>query len=430
MTLIPGIKQISQVGNDMYYQGIVPVGIGTTNVDYLADPADTRLLAGRDPVLEEVSVGMSGVETEQKYTTGAQPLTVTDAMKGNLTYCEVQFSPKQDLHGYASPWPAGGGVNKLPPQNISGSMSDVVASTDGDVLTLNGTASAYGQALSDSTFTLPAGTYYLKEFVVSGTGAGVSPSYQLRSVDGLTIYANIYQANEFTLASDTEVKLRYVYQSGAVFTNYKIRAMLVVGSTAPTTYSPYSNICPIQGWTGAEVYIEPTYDPTATPKASVSFGDTYYGGTVDLTTGVLTATYASKDLGTLTWTASSTPHCFYANWFTNQYKMGNIVDALCSAYKYDGLASASPYFGVNGTFRLYKRGIPANPSEIYIHDDKYSDAAAFKTAMSGIQLVYELDTPAYYNFPGAHSITLEEGTNTIWTDTNGTDISVTYVTKK
>lgn len=61
MTLIPGIKQISQVGNDMYAQGAITIaGIGNTEVSYLADPADTRLLAGRDPVIEEVSVGMSG----------------------------------------------------------------------------------------------------------------------------------------------------------------------------------------------------------------------------------------------------------------------------------------------------------------------------------------------------------------------------------
>ena len=169
---------------------------------------------------------------------------------------------------------------------------------------------------------------------------------------------------------------------------------------------------------------------TAAPEATVSLGAERYGGTADLVSGIGSEQYAEVDLGTLTWTASSTPHCFYATWTTDQYKMGNIVDALCSAYKYDGLVSASPYYGDNGTFRLYHRGIPTNPSEIYIHDDNYSDAVTFKTAMSGIQLVYELDTPAYYNFPGAHSITLEEGTNTIWTDTNGTDISVTYVTKK
>ena len=277
MTLIPGIKQISQVGNGMYIQGAFPVGVGTTEVAYLADPADTRLLAGRDPVIEEVSVGMSGVETDTKYATGAQPLTVTDAMQCNLLYCEVLFSPKQDLHGYSSPWPAGGGVNKFQTTATSKEESGVTWTVNADgTITVSGTATDYTS--------LSAGVAYVNSGMGNITISGISETTNIAwNVIGLydsnnTLLATLYgggTASSLTLDISSYATADHVTvgvkcnNNSAVSGTIKIQ---VEQGTSATSWSPYSNICPISGWTGADIYIEPTYDQSATPKASVTFG--------------------------------------------------------------------------------------------------------------------------------------------------------------
>ena len=45
-------------------------------------------------------------------TITGNPVSFT-ARNAPLRKLSVAFSPKQDLHGYDSPWPAGGGVNKI-----------------------------------------------------------------------------------------------------------------------------------------------------------------------------------------------------------------------------------------------------------------------------------------------------------------------------
>ena len=62
-------------------------------------------------------------------------------------------------------------------------------------------------------------------------------------------------------------------------------------STESSTFAPYSNICPISGWTEAKVWVEPTHDTTANPTVTIDLDGTRYGGTLDVTTGVLTVTH-------------------------------------------------------------------------------------------------------------------------------------------
>ena len=189
------------------------------------------------------------------------PITATGSLisfdaplGGVFDSLSVPITPTQDLHGYSQPWPGGGGDNLLPPPEITGSASNVQVSSNGDKVTINGTASAYGQVISANTLTLNAGTYFLKIFVVSGSVTNGYVLPQLRSVNGTTTYVGTTTGASFTLQERTELKFRVTYGSGAVISNYIIQPMIVSGSTAPTAYSPYSNICPISGRTGLSVY--------------------------------------------------------------------------------------------------------------------------------------------------------------------------------
>lgn len=417
MTLIPGIKQIRQVGNDMYAQGAISgAGIGTTEVSYLADPADTRLLAGRDPVLQEVSVGMSGVKTELKYATGAQPLTVADAMLGNLTYCQVQFSPKQDLNGYDSPWPAGGGKNKID-FTVQDQGGLTAVKQDGKAV-ISGTAVSGAYPIDLILTDFPAGTYV---WSIDGLKTGMSAAYTKNGAWA----GYLTQGATFTL-TETSTIGGYVSVSSGTETNTTVSIMLELGSTA-SDFAPYENICPITGATNVNVYVAESYDPAVAPEATVSLGAERFGGTADLVSGIGSETIVKISFPTSGWTRQDTLTNTLRVSFspTGMENIGgnNSADIMCSEYPV--IADTSD------TIHCMHR---YSAVHVFIDKAKYPNLAAWEAYLATLdttpELSYKFATPTTFTFSGANDITLQEGTNTIWTDTNGTDISVTYVTKK
>ena len=70
------------------------------------------------------------------------PVSFT-ARNAPLKQLSVAFSPKQDLHGYDSPWPAGGGKNLLRCSASSETVSGVTFTVNADgSVKANGTATA------------------------------------------------------------------------------------------------------------------------------------------------------------------------------------------------------------------------------------------------------------------------------------------------
>lgn len=177
------------------------------------------------------------------------------------------------------------------------------------------------------------------------------------------------------------------------------------------------NICPIIGWDEAVVTVaDDAESPTTSHEYTIDLDGTRYGGTLDVVSGVLTVTHGYVDLGDLNWGASSTESRFYANAPSLSYKMATDTNFICSQYIDDGIGSSTTgYYGDNGTVRHNYTAKP-NPSayEIYIHDDRFGkDATAFKTAMNGVQLVYELATPITVQLAPTPVKSLE-GTNKIF----------------
>jgi len=178
-----------------------------------------------------------------------------------------------------------------------------------------------------------------------------------------------------------------------------------------------------------------SYEPyigSTTPISWSSSAGTVYGGTLAWEKNgsvTLTKTMESVDMGTLTWArvaGSSGNYMFKAplpDSKTSKSTTG-LRNATCDRYAlassggviYTGEADKA--FIINSTYL----GIQGN---IYIHDTAYTDAATFKSAMSGVQLVYELATPQTYTLTPTEALTLLQGTNTIWSDTNG-NLEVTY----
>lgn len=198
----------------------------------------------------------------------------------------VQIEPVQDLHGYDSPWPAGGGKNKLPYlPNTAGTYFGVTVSYDSDnnAYVLDGTYAGPGNI---SLSNIPKDQLPIQSDMESGVRimsvSVVSGSFTIADGTGNTYavalfnsnYANYIRsgntaqtANQLDgyygwratgLTSDGDYHLLFqCWRTGTVFNNLKIRIQLEEAdstSALPTAWTPYSNICPISGWTDVDIF--------------------------------------------------------------------------------------------------------------------------------------------------------------------------------
>lgn len=160
------------------------------------------------------------------------------------------------------------------------------------------------------------------------------------------------------------------------------------------------------------IQIEPGSTATAYAAYSgqtypLSLGRTVYGGSLDVTTGVLTVDRAMVDMGTLEWSKFSTADgtLFRSNIITGSNLAYTSTNFICSNY-----ATVKPSNRTVGTISCSV----ANCVDVI--DNSYSDVSSFQTAMDGVQLVYELATPQTYQLTPQEVVTLL-GDNCIWADT-------------
>lgn len=345
--------------------------------------------------------------------------TITDGTALLMPDLKVGIEPVQDLHGYDHPWAGGAGKNLLPfPYTTSsGSITNITVSygTAGEIKA-SGTSSAAGNIyLIQSGYKLKAGTYTIS---ANGTHSGVVIFVYNRDISAspAIIYSDTSSTSAtFTLTDDLTDGAVYIHWSGAATVDINCTIQLEEGSTA-TSYSPYSNICPISGWTAANVNVSPTTSAEDGATYNIQFKDgdnplTVYGGTLDVTTGELVVDRASVDLGSLNWTYVLAQTRFYTQFNCKGPKNNNTVgNIICSTYVSD------TYNNVVGEVNDTTIAIPQNGDILTVRDSRYTDATDFKTAMNGVQLVYELATPTTYHLTPTQVRTLV-GNNNIWADT-------------
>ena len=200
----------------------------------------------------------SAISDLSDYVTATFPQeTVTDTAIASFTdgadnipikSLKIDIDPVQNLHGYSTPWVGGAGKNKVP-SILNGGVSSI---THGDVkltvvngmFNFKGTSSASGgrNTLRTADFVLPAGTYYLKQTLVST--ANWPSVFVMKSSDNSSL---VTDTGSFTLAEETTVYVgwnivnTYVYDSTA-------KVQVESGSEA-TNWMPYANECPISGYT-------------------------------------------------------------------------------------------------------------------------------------------------------------------------------------
>ena len=214
---------------------------------------------------------------------GPAPIaTFTDGADGApIPSLKFYIEPKQDLHGYSNPWTGGGGSNIWDEEWERGRL--VFDKNDANW----GQNAASDTAIRSKNYVpiTPDASYYGK-FASGATAYAIFyDSNKSPVLYGTSGYKSI--ANQSFTAPATAYYMRFYVQST---TEYANNIAINYPSTV-TTYSPYSNICPITGWTaidgrksGAD-----TSDYTSIPLTIPGTPGTVYGGYWDVVNGKLYA---------------------------------------------------------------------------------------------------------------------------------------------
>lgn len=294
--------------------------------------------------------------------TAGQFYTTTGGM---LDSCVIGFEPIQSGSGTPSPSNVRAisghtqaqvrcrGKNKFTP---TGKTANYFLNSSGTPVSSNGWNYSDYLPISGETITMST----------QGEGVGNSPSICFYDLNKTFISGEVY-AN--ALIKTFTVPPNAVYCRASYYNLWESTYQIEEGSQA-TEYTPYNGYTHI-----------------------INLGGTYYGGTLDAVSGVLTVTHGIKDLGTLTYTAQTNISSFYATLSdAPNGATDTTMNAICSQY------SVVETKGSIGATMAQGDMIFAmmNGSQLlFIKDTSKASMSAseFKTAMSGVQLCYELATP-------------------------------------
>ena len=173
----------------------------------------------------------------------------------------MQIVPQQALHGYDSPWAPGAGKNKLvyPYYSTSATGSEVTVSVNDDgSVTLSAssaisTVSNFYLKENNSASNLKAGSY---KIILIGATSSNNVQFVYGGAQSSITYGAATETTigSFTLTTDDETLGFCLIQAKVGFVGtVKVYPMIVESSTTDMSYASYSNICPISGWTGANV---------------------------------------------------------------------------------------------------------------------------------------------------------------------------------
>ena len=188
------------------------------------------------------------------------------------------------------------------------------------------------------------------------------------------------------------------------------------------------NVRPISGHTDADVIVSPTLNPLDGTTYPIPLGQTVYGGTLDVVTGVLTVdrAYAVFDGSSgENWRMHGT----IASWFYTDNAFTNVfTDASASNFSISNAYKQSPYSTVsnieNGKFAIgYSSGSAV--LRTVFKDTRYTTVQEWTNAVATnhIQLCYKLATPQTIQLTPTQ-VELLQGENNLFSDG---EMTLTYL---
>lgn len=258
-----------------------PTAIKGSNVDV----DDEISSISENPVQNKVIYDFINNLLPEKTATG-NPISISDASGFNAKSAKVTMLPIQDLHGYDSPWAGGAGKNLA--DKATELPSDITTTVDNDgKLTLNGTTS--NVLYIRGAFNCPddTATYTWALFNSKAYSSGVEFSIRNADTSSAGGWARVNAVNKtFTFTPDGNPTLWQIQiNRGLTFDNDVIAPMIVKGSEAPTSFEPYSNICPISGRDSVDLVVSDGESEGETYTAT--FPSTVYGGEYEFVSGKL-----------------------------------------------------------------------------------------------------------------------------------------------
>lgn len=191
-----------------------------------------------------------------------------------------------------------------------------------------------------------------------------------------------------------------------------IKCKITPSQSGEGTPSP-TNIRPIIAYTSLNLTANgDTY--------TIAFGQTVYGGVLDVTRGKLTITHGYVDLGSLTWIAAITNVAGKVRMraeLTHKAVPNNVVfNAKCDIY--NAITASETYICVDGISG------ENTGNYIFVYDSNYSttaDLPAFSSMVNGHYLAYELATPFDIDLTPVQ-ISAIVGDNTVSADCGDTEV--------
>lgn len=211
---------------------------------------------------------------ELSYTTSGDSNLVSfkSAARVPITFLKTHFKPKQNFNGYDRPWIGGSRKNLLGFTTATGIANgsnktinfsnDYIYIEASDTVTTNGIITYFVITEYCKTILLP-GTY---TFSISDFTTNLE-NISKNNISMIIGDQRVSDGATFTISENGEI-YGLNYSSNIIWNNgsyMQFRLQIEEGSSV-TNWEPYENICPIEGWQGAEVYQDSVYSPNEYQK--------------------------------------------------------------------------------------------------------------------------------------------------------------------
>lgn len=247
--------------------------MSTTNILDLNNRIDAleKIAHNVEPIqqqIDEIKEDLNNLEawtSADLKTVSGNPITLTDGSARNAEGLSVVCNPKQNLHGYDYPWAGGAGKNKMPitvdgikALNTSGTWNGNVYTVNGMTFTIltdgdnnvtgikikNTPSATSALILCNMSTVLENGVSYTLTGCPSG---GSSNTY---SISAGSMGSDVGAGRTFTYDSSVGDKRNILFAGtsydGGELTFYP---MIRLASVSDATFEPYTNECPITGYT-------------------------------------------------------------------------------------------------------------------------------------------------------------------------------------
>lgn len=346
----------------------------------------------------------------------------------------AEINPEQDLHGYENPWPAGGGKNLINCDYVKNEGSSMNVYTPA-IYVQPGVYYVYCCNESSSQF---------NSFVEISTN-GTSFSSITTDSTLQTAYADQTMAYGRRKSKVTVVTALYLrlHPNASASLSGTIKGVVTTDATGyadfPDTctipnaafqavWAPYENICPISGYTEANITVSPTQDAQDGTVYNVTWeteAGEVYGGNLDVTNGVLTVTHGIANLAnsSLNWSIeySKTEYTvFRATNFNSVFpsykaaEINNVYPGISSHFKAKSHSAQATASNADVGFSFWA-GVEVQVSNALAATTQ--DWATWLASETPV-IVYPLANPTTVQLTPTE-IKLLFGSNCVWNDTNG-----------